>query len=234
VAERAGEPVGYARSIVRDGVRELTEFFVLPQAQTGGIGRELLARAMPPGAERTYIIATIDLRAQARYHKLGAYQICAIYTFHRKPENSSLPESRHDLTIVPIIPDHLPRLADLDLAIHGHKRDEDHVWLMKNRSGFLVCRQDRAVGYGYVGRFSGPFAMLDERDYPATLAHAESIAASQGLEEFGLDVPMLNRTAIDYLLRRDYQMSPFFCFYMCDAKPQHVDRTIVTSPMIMI
>ena len=34
-----GAAVGYARSILRDGVRELTEFFVLPGAQGQGVGR---------------------------------------------------------------------------------------------------------------------------------------------------------------------------------------------------
>src|SRR5262245_50104360 len=84
IAERAGSIVGYARSVQRDGVRELTELFVSPQSQSDGIGRELLRRAMPPGATRTYIIATIDLRAQARYHKLGLFQLCAVYNFSRQ------------------------------------------------------------------------------------------------------------------------------------------------------
>jgi GNAT superfamily N-acetyltransferase len=235
VAEQEGKPVGYARSILRDGVRELTEFFVSPDAQTGGIGRALLARAMPPGAAHNYIIATLDLRAQARYHKLGIYQICAVYTFLRKPERTEPQEnSSGNVAFVPITPEHFPALAQLDLAVHGHRRDEDHAWLMKDRTGFLMLRQGQVVGYGYVGRYSGPFVMLDGSDYPAALAHAESIAAAQGLENFGLDVPMLNRTAVAYLLGRGYQMSPFFCFYMCDAHPPHVAKTIVTAPMIMI
>jgi GNAT superfamily N-acetyltransferase len=48
LAEQAGQAVGYARSIVRAGVRELTEFFVVPDQQSAGVGRELLARAFPP------------------------------------------------------------------------------------------------------------------------------------------------------------------------------------------
>jgi predicted SPOUT superfamily RNA methylase MTH1 len=34
--------------------------------------------------------------------------------------------------------------------------------------------------------------------------------ADQGMETFGLDIPMLNRRVIDYLLGRSYQVSPFF------------------------
>lgn len=236
VAERGDELVGYARSILRDDVRELTEFFVLPQAQTDGIGAQLLAHAMPPGARRTYIIATIDLRAQARYHKLGVYQVCSVFTFQRAPEPIAPPthDSHNDLVIVSITSDHLPALAQIDLAVHGHRRDEDHTWLLSTRSGFLLLRRSRPVGYGYVSFHSGPFALLDEADFPRVLAHAENVAAAQGLESFGVDVPMLNRTAIDYLFGRGFKLSPFFCFYMCDAHPEHVGKTIITSPMIMI
>jgi hypothetical protein len=31
------------------------------------------------------------------------------------------------------------------------------------------------VGYGYVGHYSGPFVMLNEADYPAALAYAETV-----------------------------------------------------------
>ena len=70
--DATGRAVGYARSILRDGVRELTEFFVLPDAQAGGVGRELLARAFPAeGARHRAIVATTDPRAIARYLKTG-------------------------------------------------------------------------------------------------------------------------------------------------------------------
>ena len=66
--EATGEAIGYARSILRDGVRELTEFFVLPEAQGAGVGRGLLARAFPAdGARHRAIVATMDPRAIARY-----------------------------------------------------------------------------------------------------------------------------------------------------------------------
>jgi hypothetical protein len=38
----AGEAIGYARSILREDHRELTEFFVLPGNQSAGVGKELL------------------------------------------------------------------------------------------------------------------------------------------------------------------------------------------------
>ncbi len=47
VAERDGEIIGHARSIEHDGLLELTEYFVLPGQQSGGLGRQLLAYAFP-------------------------------------------------------------------------------------------------------------------------------------------------------------------------------------------
>src|SRR5713101_6703593 len=84
IAEEAGQPIGYARSILRDGTRELTEFFVLPASQSAGVGRELLARAFPAaGANHRSIIATFDSRALGRYLRAGVYPHFPIYFFRR-------------------------------------------------------------------------------------------------------------------------------------------------------
>jgi GNAT superfamily N-acetyltransferase len=236
VAERGGELIGVSRSVLRDDVRELTEFFVSPHAQSDGIGRELLSRALPPGARRTYIMASLDMRAQALYLKLGVYQVCAVYTFYKELKKLEPRQDNADaLTILPIGVEHLSTLAKLDLAVHGYTRDEDHLWLMNQRTGFLLLREDQAVGYAYVGTpYSGPFVMLEQQDMAPALAYAENIAFAKKFESFGIDVPMLNRSAVKYLLARGYQMSPFFCFYMCSEQPALVENTIITGPMIMV
>ncbi|HXQ38922.1 MAG TPA: GNAT family N-acetyltransferase, partial [Anaerolineales bacterium] len=74
VAERDGEIIAYARSIEHDGLQELTEFFVSPDQQSAGVGRELLSRAFPKtNARYRTIIATLDERALYRYMKAGVY-----------------------------------------------------------------------------------------------------------------------------------------------------------------
>src|SRR5919204_2764470 len=58
----AGAIIGYARSVERGGLFELTEFFVLPTKQSRGIGRALIERAFPIGrGEIRSIIATTDV-----------------------------------------------------------------------------------------------------------------------------------------------------------------------------
>ena len=66
VAERQERVVGVARSIVRGDLRELTELFVLPEAQGIGIGDELLRHAFPvKTSDFRCILSTPDLAALA-------------------------------------------------------------------------------------------------------------------------------------------------------------------------
>jgi len=236
VAEHDGEILGYARSILRDGMLELTEFFVAPKAQSGGMGRELLRHVFNAGDARLRsIIASTDVRAQARYLKTGVYPQFPIYHFSRKPEEFQMdsglrfePMSNSDSTL------HI--LGDLDAAVLGYRRDVDHRWFLGNRSGFLAYHGDKPVGYGYVSRGygSGPFALLDADHYPPMLAHAETLAASSGLGEFVLHVPMVNRTAVDYLLGTGYRLDPSFMFYMSDTEVGLMDRYLITSPPLFM
>ncbi|HLB47547.1 MAG TPA: GNAT family N-acetyltransferase [Anaerolineales bacterium] len=226
----ASKAIGYARAILRDGVRELTEFFVLPGHQSGGVGRELLARAfLPDGAKHRVIVATTDSRAQARYLKTGVYPRFPIYYFSRKPEPVSIPT---DLTFEPLAesPETFDALRDIDLALFGHRRDVDHAWLMTDRNGFLYRRDGQPVGYGYTGVQRGPFALLDAADIPAALAHAETYAHSLGLAECGFEVPLINKAAVGYLLSRGYHMDTFFAFFMCDKPFGEFENYICPSP----
>jgi GNAT superfamily N-acetyltransferase len=89
--DASGRLVGYARTIMRDGMRELTEFFVRPDAQGGGIGRELLARTFPAeGARHRSIIATTDSRAITRYLRAGLVARLPMAGFEAAPRPVSL------------------------------------------------------------------------------------------------------------------------------------------------
>ena len=234
IAEEEGVAIGYARSILRDGARELTEFFVLPASQSAGVGRELLARAFSQvGAAHRSIIATTDARAQGRYLRAGVYARFPIYYFGRAPEPREEPG---DLTMDPFGPGEpdLSTLQALDKAILGYTRDVDHLWLAQTHHGFLYRRGGQAVGYGYAGASNGPFGLLDPSDYPAVLAHAETLAAARGDGETGFEVPLINQHAVDYLLRQRYMMDSFFAFYMSDHPLGRLENYICTSPPFFI
>lgn len=229
VAESGEQILGYARSINRGGVRELTEFFVLPGQQSAGVGRELLARVFPrEGAKHRLIIATTDVRAQARYLKAGVAPYFPLYNFSRAPQ---APPLETDLEFTPLTAESLPALNQIDEALFGHAREVDHHFLMNDRHGYLYTRAGQAVGYGYVGDMCGPLAVLCAEDLPAALAHAENEAAAHAWP-FSVEVPMVNRTAVAYLLARGCQIDSFIALVMAEAPPAwaRFENYIFTSP----
>ncbi len=230
VAEADGQIIGFARSSVRDGVRELLEFFVRPAFQGQGIGGELLRRAFPAGGSRQRaIIATREMRALARYMKAGVYPRFPNYYIFRKPESV---EVSTDLEFSPAAdtPETLATLRAVDQAILGFTRDVDHQFLLQDRQAILFRRNGQVAGYGYFGKGAGPIALLDAVDFPAVLAWAESEAAARGDDEFGLQLPLVNRHAVDYLLGRGYQFEDFTVFFMSDEPFGRFENYIFTSP----
>ncbi|HUH98685.1 MAG TPA: GNAT family N-acetyltransferase [Anaerolineales bacterium] len=233
VAEENGRLIGFARSILRQDVRQLTEFFVLPQYQSSGVGRELLGRAFPvAGAGRRFILATIDGRAVQRYLKAKVYPLFPCCTFSHAAPRLDLAT---DLTIEPITPSAqaLGELNRIDRAVLGFARVAEHAWLIESRQGYFYRRRGAVVGYGYLGQQNGPFALLDPQDFPPVLAHAEGQAAGRG-SDFSVEVPMVNRAAVDHLLGRGCRLESFFEFFMADAPFGKFENYVLTSPPFFV
>jgi GNAT superfamily N-acetyltransferase len=228
VAERDGEIVGYARTVEHDGLQELTEFFVLPGQQSGGVGGGLLSRAFPKTEARyRTIIATLDERALHRYMKFGVYGRFLLKTFHRKAEKV---EVETDLVVEPMLLNiHMSDLNRIDRKIIGHAREVVHQFIGTTREGFVYKRSREVVGYGYVGANSGPFAVLDENDFPAVLAHAESFMAEKG-NDFGAATPLINEKAIRYFTGRNYRIDAFSALFMSDVPFGKFENYLCFSP----
>ncbi len=232
LAESNGEIIGYARSIEHDGLLELTEFFVLPNQQSAGVGRELLARAFPKSNERyRTIVATLDERALYRYLNAGVYGRFPIKYFCRKAEKV---EIKSDLKFEPMQHEiHLDDINRIDQQILGHQRETIHRWIITTRSGFVYKRDGEVVGYGYFGSNSGPFAVLDENDFPAVLAHAESTMAETG-DEFGVETPLINKKALQYFLERKYKMDAFTALFMSNEPFGKLENYLCFSPILFM
>ena len=232
VAEQDGMIAGYARSIEHDGMIELTEFFVLPGQQSAGIGHELLARAFPQtDSPHRVIIATLDERALSRYLKAGVYARFPIKYFSRKAERVDIST---DIAFEPMQHAiHLEAINGIDKYVLGHTRAPLHEWIVTSRDGFVYKRSGEIVGYGYVGSSSGPFAVLDENEIPAVLAHAESRMAEKG-GEFGAEVPLINKKAIQYFMDRKYQMDDFTALFMSNEPFGRFDNYLCFSPIFFI
>ena len=232
VAEEENEIIAYARSIEHDGLLELTEFFVLPNQQSAGVGRELLSRAFPYGKERyRTIVATLDERALYRYMNAGVYARFPIKYFYRHAEKVDIAT---DLDIEPMKQEiHIEQMNRIDQQILGHVRESIHHWLITDRPGFIYKRRGEIVGYGYARNNGGPFALLDENDFPAVLAHAESSAAENGTD-FGVETPMINRAALRYFLERKYRMDSFTVLFMSDEPFGRFENYLCFSPIFFM
>jgi len=98
-------------------------------------------------------------------------------------------------------------LIRLDNAILGFHREAECM-ADRNPKRLFYKRNKEVAGYGYLGDLNGPFALMNANDFPAILAHAETEAAKRGAE-FSVEVPMINRAAIDYLLERRCKLEAF-------------------------
>jgi GNAT superfamily N-acetyltransferase len=162
VAPDTGTPVGYARSIERGGLFELTEFFVVPTSQSRGVGRALIERAFPFGrGDIRSIIATTDVRALTRYYAAGTVARFPMLTLVGAPRDDAeiatdLSPHRLDLGSESDRRD----LRELDRSVLEYPREESEIhWLLEEREGYLYARDGQVIGFAFVGKAgSGPIA----------------------------------------------------------------------------
>lgn len=230
VAEENGAIIGYALSTTENGARELNQFFVLPGMQAGGIGRELLSRSFPAdGARRRFILSSIDIRAHVRYLKSGVYPRFSVQRLSRSPEPVQV---ETDLVFQPVTStgETFAALRAIDRQVLDLERDEKHRFLLNTREAFLYLRGNQVVGYGYIGSDVGPIALLNEADFPSVLAHAENRAAELGNPMIAVETPMLNRSAVDYMLARGFKLDENVILFMSDEPFGKFEKYLSYSP----
>jgi hypothetical protein len=139
-----------------------------------------------------------------------------------------------DLVIEPLNIDyHVHDINRIDRQIVGHARGNVHRWIATTREGFVCKRNGEVVGYGYTGEGTGPFAVLDENDFPAVLAHAETLMAEKG-EEFGAETPFINRGAIKYFHERKYKIDSFTVLFMSNVPFGRFENYLCFSPIFFM
>ena len=233
--ERSGRAIGYARSVERGGLFELAEFFVHPDSQSAGVGAALLARAFPNGrGDVRVIIATTDVRAQARYYRAGTVARFPFVAMLGKPRPID-PDPM--IEAVPVTSDRtqLEDLRRIESAVLEFDRGDELRWLAAQREGYLYRRGGKPIGFAFVGRNgAGPIAALEPSDQRAILSHVEARAAAFELDELSLEVPMVNAEAIRHLLDRGFRMDPFYTFLMSSRPFGRFDRYIGFSPPFVL
>jgi GNAT superfamily N-acetyltransferase len=233
----SGSLLGYARSIERGGLFELTEFFVLPSNQARRVGRALLERAFPVGrGEVRSIIATTDVRALARYYGADTVARFPLLSLSGAPSDDRPTGRLESVRLEEREAAQLAEVATIERAILGYARGEAELrWLLERREGYLYRRDGKGVGFALVGREgSGPVAALDPDDVPELLLHVEARAHAQGVERLSLDVPGVNAVAVRHLMGRGFHIDPWVNVLMSNVAFGQFDRFIGFSPPMFL
>lgn len=236
--DSSGKMIGYARSVERGGLFELSEFFVLPSRQAAGLGAELLNRTFPLGrGEVRAIIATTDLRAQARYYRAGTAARFPILSLIGKP-GAAIGNRTADRSLEAqhATEEDIPALAELECSVLEFDRGDEFGWLLNHREGYLYRRAGRIVGSGFLGPRGGvgPIAAVEPIETPGILDHLERRAAELEVAEMSLDVPGPNEAAMRHLLDRRFRLDPFITFLMSSRPFGRFDRFIGFSPPFVL
>ena len=232
VAEDAssGEIIGYARSVERGGLFELTELFVHPQRQSAGLGADLIGHAFPEGrGDVRVIIATTDVRAQARYYRAGTAARFPIVAVEGTPRPTE-PDAGVEAVRLDPSADIGP-LVEIERAVLEFDRGAEFGWLLSQREGYLYRREGVPIGYAFMNAdLTGPVAALEPTDIVPILRHLEGRAVEMGIETFSFEVPMVNEVAMRHLLDRGMRMDSFITLFMSSRPFGRFDRFIGFSP----
>lgn len=233
LAVDGGAVVGMARSIERDGHLQLTHFFVDPEVQAGGVGRELLRRAFPPGRGRgRSILATQHPRALGLYLRAGVATRSVAATFVRPPGDPGTPSG---LDVVAAGAGDLGTIVAIDGEALGFTRRVDLAFLLGDRPASLLVRDGTAVGYAFTsnGELCGPAAVRSAADLPAVLTLLERSAHERGQDEHGVLLSLHAHAGVRWLLDRGYRLLPFYELLLVDAPTIAFDRYVMTQPSFL-
>lgn len=228
-----GSMLGYARSIERGGLFELSEFFIRPDRQSAGVGRQLMERAYPLGrGDVRAIIATTDVRGLSRYYAAGTVARFAMVSLAAPPEAT---RSAGDLEVVSATVDDRPEIAAIEAAVFGYPRDADYAWLFERRESYLYRRAGRAVGFAFFSvAGQGPIAALEPADLRPILLHLEARAQACGMESISFEVPSINEVAMQHLLGRGFKIDAPLNLLMSNVPFGQFDRLIAFGPPIVL
>jgi GNAT superfamily N-acetyltransferase len=199
-----GKLIGYARSVERDGLFELSELFVRPDRQSAGLGKLLLEKAFPSRrGEVRVIIATNDVRGLARYYGAGTAARLVLFSLTGPPRRTAA--ENHEA--FPVGPAEIGEFAEMERAVMGYARHADYPWLLKNREIYRYRKAGRTVGFGCFSETGqGPIVVLEPDDQSAILLHFEALAESRGMEGISFQVPSVNVVVMHHLLERGYKI----------------------------
>ncbi|MDE3094676.1 MAG: GNAT family N-acetyltransferase [Chloroflexota bacterium] len=200
VAELNDVVVGCAQGYVRGEIWYLSQFFVLPEAQSLGIGHELLVRVQADGRERgarvLAVTASTSQSAHGLYMRHGMHAIGVGYRLSGPiAPLRSLPEPARGQAPVADCGGVQGAIAGLDREVWGAERRQEHALFLaggfaEQETSFALTSDGTLLGYGY--------AMDDGHIGPLAARSPET------------QLPLL-RTAVDWLTARGVERGYCYC-----------------------
>jgi len=228
-----GSTIGYARSIERKGLFELSELFIRPDRQSNGLSRRLIERAFPLGrGEVRLIIATTDVRGLRRYYAADTVARFTMASLAGSPRPAS---GGGDLEVASATFDDVTEIAAIEAAVFAYPRHDDYAWLFEQREAYLYRRAGRTVAFSFFGETGqGPIAALEPADLRPILLHLESRAHACGMPSISFQVPTINEVAMGHLLGRGFRIDAPPNLLMSNVTFGKFDRLVAFAPAIVL
>jgi GNAT superfamily N-acetyltransferase len=178
VAERDGRVVGCSLALMREAVWGLSLLVVRPEAQSTGVGRELLARALEYGeaARGRIVLASRDSRALRSYARLGLHLHPAMSARGRSRRIEAPPEVRAGTLA------DLPLTVEIDRLVRNAAHGDDIVALLEAGGEMLVLPER-----GYAVVRDGAVRQLAARDDGSAATLLRACLAFSGAREVGVE-----------------------------------------------
>ncbi len=219
VARHGEEIVGMAAVQIQLPHAHIAFFFVHPDAQNRGVGRQLLERIRDvigeSGATVTTLASSRDPKAWQRYLRFGLHPGPPQMPFRAvKPIFPITPPVPDGFLIHPFVPADVDRVAALDRAVRGaDRRDRITQWLAEGSDGIMVTDPHGGVaGYALVAIHQshgqiGPVVTHSEEQFPFLLdliLHHAGTLPDPRQRPWRIDFSARNRQAIRPLLEAGF------------------------------
>jgi ribosomal protein S18 acetylase RimI-like enzyme len=244
VAEVNEVVVGYAQAYVRGDIWYLSQFFVMPSAQSLGAGGGVLDRAFAYGRERgariNAVTSSQSTVAHALYARCGMYARGLGYALSGPVEPlRALPSIASDRERFDAYAGHEADFARLDAAVWGAERRPEHEvfaagGFADEEACFGVMRKDELRGYGYVmdDGWIGPIAAYEPASQLELLRIAADWLSERGIADARCYCCSLNPTLMDAFLRAGWRIN-HWSFLMSSAPFGQFDRYLASGGLLL-
>lgn len=216
VAVRDGRVAGFSQGFVRGDLWFLSNLFVHPEAQSGGVGAVLLQKCLEAGVRRGGRIRAVcsspELAAQALYARNGMIPRFPLFAIEGRAQALRvLPSPRHKIVLPAASSKWIGRLGALDEYGWGRRRDADHRFAHREIGlGCIAISAGAQELAGYVYYCAGQIGPLCARTprVQLELLRAAGDAMGEGSStKLRVWVPGINATVLVSLLEGGFRIA---------------------------